>query len=64
MIDIPVIFIAHFIGLAYLAAISPKALGTSIVFGLMLVTLYPNTDAILWADLFLLPAFLLANFRD
>ena len=58
------IFPAYFVMLLFMAALQPKALGTSIVAAVALGTFYPNWDYGGFVMLFYVAAYLLATFRS
>jgi len=57
-------FPAYFALAMFLGALQPKALGLVIVFALGLVALYPYEEPAGLLTILLVPAYLLASFRD
>lgn len=57
-------FSAYFTVGMFAAALNAKALGVCIVYALSLVAMYPDVEKATFATLFLIPAVLVANFRD
>lgn len=58
-------YFAGFFTLAlFLGAISERFRTVSVIYAVALLALYPNTDQVTFVTLFLLPALLVAGFRE